>query len=44
MSALRPIATELVRRNELPLCANCGREHLQQKPGRGPFRLLTKLM
>jgi hypothetical protein len=27
-----------------PFGANCSREHLQQKPGRGPFRLLTKLM
>jgi len=26
------------------LRATSGREHLQQKPGRGPFRLFTKLM
>jgi hypothetical protein len=30
MSALSPIATKLVRRNEVTLCANCCREQMQQ--------------
>jgi hypothetical protein len=30
MSALPPIATKLVRRNEVTLCATSGRERVQQ--------------
>jgi hypothetical protein len=29
---------------DLTFRANCGRKQLQQKPGRGPFRQIAKLI